>query len=95
VPVFYWGIWRCKILITQPILSVEIMDCRGTMFKFLDRYSQDMALGLIMWLCTLPLVALLIVPIYGPKAAGITSLVLLIAIMAICWILCGFKIVRR
>ncbi|MFU8770962.1 MAG: hypothetical protein ACNA8H_00935 [Anaerolineales bacterium] len=65
------------------------------MFKFLDRYSQDMAMGLIMWLCTLPFVALLVVPIYGSKTAGITALVLLIAIMAICWIICGFKIAKR
>lgn len=65
------------------------------MFKLSHFYSEDMALGLIIWICTLPLIALIVAPLFGTLVAGFTALALLIAIMAVCWGLCGWKLVRK
>jgi hypothetical protein len=65
------------------------------MFKLSHFYSEDMALAVIIWICTLPLVGLVVAPLFGPQAASLTALALLIAIMAVCWLICGWKLVRR
>jgi len=65
------------------------------MFRRLGFHSDEMALALVVWLCSLPLVALVVIPLFGLKVAGIVAFVLLIVAMAICWGACGWKIVRE
>lgn len=54
--------------------------------------SGDMALAIVLWLCSLPLVALLVVPILGPKVGAIVAVALFFVAMAICWGICGWKV---
>ena len=65
------------------------------MFKRLSFHSDEMALALVLWLCSLPLVGLFVVPFFGLRTAGIVALVMLIVAMAICWGACGWNIVRE
>jgi uncharacterized membrane protein (DUF4010 family) len=44
------------------------------------------------WLCTLPLVALLIVPFFGLKVAGSVALVLFLLMLVVCWYLCRWHV---
>jgi len=55
---------------------------------------DDMALAVIIWMCTLPLVGLLVVPFFGLKVAAIVAVALFIAAMAICWGICSWKIFK-
>lgn len=48
-----------------------------------------MGLGLCVWLCTLPLVFLLIGPWFGARVAVVTALTLLVVIAVACWALCA------
>lgn len=61
------------------------------MFKQLvsNFHVEDMALALVLWLCSLPLVALLVIPFFGWKAAAFVALVLFLMAMAVCWGICG------
>lgn len=61
------------------------------MFRKFSFHSDDMALALVLWLCTLPLVGLFIVPFFGVKVGAIIAVALFIAAMAICWGICGWK----
>ncbi len=54
--------------------------------------TGDMAIALILWLCTLPLIGLTVLPLLGLRAAAITALGLFILFMAICWGICGWKV---
>lgn len=54
------------------------------MDKRLGFHSEEMALGLMLWLCSLPLVGLLIIPFFGLKVAGVVALVLFLAALIIC-----------
>ncbi len=53
-----------------------------------------MALAITIWLCTLPLVGLLVVPIFGLKAGLIVAVVLFIVAMVICWGICSWKLFK-
>lgn len=53
---------------------------------------ETMALTLIVWLCTLPLVGLIIVPLFGSKAAMLTAGALLLALIPVCWAMCGYRV---
>jgi hypothetical protein len=46
---------------------------------------DDMALAILIWLCTLPLLGLLVVPFFGLKAGVFVA-------MLICWGICSRKI---
>lgn len=54
--------------------------------------SGDMALALVLWLCSLPLVGLLVVPFFGLKVGAIIAVALFFVAMAICWGVCGWKV---
>jgi len=62
------------------------------MFRRLGFHSDEMALALVVWLCSLPLVALVVIPLFGLKAAGIVALALFFFAMALCWGICGWKV---
>jgi hypothetical protein len=56
---------------------------------------DDMALAIVIWLCTLPLVGLLVIPFFGLKVGLIVAAALFIAAMVICWGICGWKLYRN
>ena len=63
------------------------------MLRRMGFHSDEMALAFILWLCSLPLVALTVIPFFGLKTAGAVAaaLVLFFVAMAICWGACGWK----
>lgn len=65
------------------------------MFRWKDFYSEDMLWIGAAWLCTIPFTAALIVPVYGAFAFLFTSLVLFVIAALICWIMCGWKLVKK
>jgi hypothetical protein len=65
------------------------------MFRRLNVFSEDMALALVVWLCSLPLIGFLIIPVWGLKTAGLLALLVLVAIMVVCWGFCGWKVFRK
>ena len=62
------------------------------MLKRLGFHFDEMALALVVWLCSLPLVALVVIPLFGLKMAGIVALALFFFAMALCWGICGWKV---
>ncbi len=61
------------------------------MRRRLGLHSDEMLLAFAVWLCSLPLVALIVIPLFGLKVAAIVMLALFLAAMAICWGACGWK----
>ncbi len=55
---------------------------------------DTMGLTLTMWICTLPLIAFVIGPLFGRQAAISVAIGLLIIMLAVCWLSCVPKIVR-
>ncbi len=49
---------------------------------------ETMVLALAVWLCTLPLVGLLVLPFFGLKAASLIALGLLFVALTACWLIC-------
>jgi hypothetical protein len=65
------------------------------MFKQLRSiHSEDMALALMLWLCSLPMVALLVIPFFGLKVTAVVALILFLVMMAVCWGICGWKVFK-
>jgi hypothetical protein len=64
---------------------------RAKPFKHCDDQFDAMVLALAVWLCSLPLVALIVIPSLGLKAAGVIALSLLLIALAVCWRLCSWK----
>ncbi len=62
------------------------------MFKRLGSHSDSMILALVVWLCSLPLVLLIVAPLLGLTAAGIVALALLFVAMVLCWGVCSWKV---
>ena len=65
------------------------------MNRWFGVHSDEMLLALAVWLCSLPLVALVVIPLFDLKVAGVTALALFLVVMAICWGVCGWKITRK
>ena len=55
-------------------------------------HFDDMALAIIIWMCTLPLVGLLVIPFFGLKVGLIVAAALFIAAMLVCWGICSWKV---
>ena len=55
---------------------------------------DDMALAIVIWLCTLPLVGLLVIPFFGLKIGLLVAVALFIVAMIICWGICSWKLFR-
>ncbi len=64
------------------------------MRQFAGRFD-DMALAIVIWLCTLPLVGLLVIPFFGLKAGLIVAAALFIVAMVMCWGICSWKIFKK
>ena len=56
---------------------------------------DDMAVALLIWLCTLPLIGILIIPFFGWQAGLAAAAVLFILAMAVCWGICSWNILRE
>jgi len=52
----------------------------------------DMAVALTIWLCTLPFIGLLVIPLWGLRTAALVALIALIIAMVVCWGICGWKL---
>ncbi|HEX9839852.1 MAG TPA: hypothetical protein VGA72_10920 [Anaerolineales bacterium] len=65
------------------------------MLRRFASHFDDMALAIIIWMCTLPLVGLLVVPFFGLKVGLVVAAALFIAAMVICWGICGWKLFRE
>ena len=52
------------------------------------QWDTPVILALFVWFCTLPLVALLVVPFFGWGAGLTVAAILLLIILALCWFLC-------
>src|SRR5574341_1235260 len=64
------------------------------MFRQISFHSEEMALALFLWLCSLPLVAFIVMPLFGWPVAAIVALALFFVAMAICWGVCTWKNVK-
>jgi hypothetical protein len=62
------------------------------MLRRFSNHFDDMALAIVIWMCTLPLVSLLMVPLFGLKVGLVAAAALFIAAMIICWGICSWKI---
>ena len=64
------------------------------MWRRLADHFDDMALALTIWLCTLPLVGLFVVPFFGAQVGLIVAVALFIAALIICWGVCAWKVFK-
>lgn len=55
------------------------------MLKRLHLDSDDIALALILWICALPLIALIAIPLFGFKVASASALGLIFVFVILCW----------
>ncbi len=62
------------------------------MLRTLSRYFDNMALALVLWLCTLPLIGLLIVPFFGLQVVALAAVGLFVIAMTMCWGICSWKL---
>lgn len=61
----------------------------------LSVFSDTMALMIVLWLCSLPLIALVILPLFGRTVAFTVALALLPILLLICWGICGWRTVKN
>ena len=64
------------------------------MFEKFKTGLDNMALTIVIWLCTLPLVGLLVIPFFGPHVGLAAAIALFIFAVGICWGICGWTIFR-
>jgi putative effector of murein hydrolase LrgA (UPF0299 family) len=60
-----------------------------------SRYGDTMVLTIVLWICSLPLVGLVILPLFGRTVAAYTIVGLLILFLLICWGICGWHVVKE
>lgn len=57
--------------------------------------SDMMSLAFMVWLCTLPLVAIFVMPFFGLAVGGGVALALLLALALICSGVCGWRVEKQ
>ena len=60
-----------------------------------DRYVDTLALAIVLWLCSLLLVGLVILPLFGWAVAVYTAVGFLVLFLFICWGICGWQVVKE
>lgn len=55
-------------------------------------FPEQVALTLVLWMCSLPLVALAVIPLFGLTAAAVVSVVFFFVAVAVCWGICAWRI---
>ncbi len=68
---------------------------RSTLPHHLKFQDTNLFLALMLWLCTLPLVALIAYPFLGWKVTLYLAGFLLVADLVACWFLCTFRIPQK
>lgn len=59
------------------------------LFKQISGTGLDtMAIVLMVWICTLPFIGLVVVPLFGLSVGASIAVGLLVALLLICWSLC-------
>ena len=61
------------------------------MLSLFGLHADEMLLAFAVWLCSLPLIAFIVIPLLGLGTAGVVALGVLTFLMAICWGACGGK----
>ncbi|HKZ82948.1 MAG TPA: hypothetical protein VJ793_04750 [Anaerolineae bacterium] len=64
------------------------------MLRWLDTHFDQMALTIIVWLCSLPLIVLIVLPLLGLEVAAVAALTMLIIALAMCWGICAWKVFK-
>ena len=57
--------------------------------------SETMALTLVIWLCSLVLVGLIVLPLFGRTVAAIVAVGLLAALLVVCWGICAYRLLGK
>jgi hypothetical protein len=57
--------------------------------------EDTMALTIVLWLCSLPLIGLVVLPLFGQAVAAATAVVLLLIMLPICWGICSWRVVKE
>lgn len=57
--------------------------------------AETVVLGLVAWLCSLPLLLLLVVPIVGWRVAGTVSVAWLATLLLVCFAICLTRLPRK
>jgi hypothetical protein len=65
------------------------------MRKQLTAHFDDMVLVIAVWMCSLPLVGLLVIPLMGIKAGLVVAAMLFLVIVIACWGIYSWKIFRN
>jgi hypothetical protein len=52
-------------------------------------WDTTLGMTLMLWLCTLPLVLIIVLPLWGSWMALVSAAVLLLVMLGICWALCS------
>lgn len=64
------------------------------MLRRFASHFDDMALAITLWMCTLPLIGLFVLPFFGRAVSLIVAAGLLISILVMCWGICSWKIFK-
>jgi len=64
------------------------------MFQRIASHYDEMALAITLWMCTLPLISLFVLTFFGQKVSLLIAAGSLISILAICWGICSWKILK-
>jgi hypothetical protein len=59
------------------------------MGKGLSSHGEMMALAFMVWLCSLSLIALFVLPFFGLQVAAAVAVAILLVLLVICWAVCG------
>lgn len=65
------------------------------MFRRLTGHFDDMALAIAVWMCVLPAVGLIVLPLVGWEISLLLAAALLAVAVSICWGLCTWKIAKQ
>jgi hypothetical protein len=80
------------------IRNVEQIHRQCSEVTMLEKFKLglgDMPLAIVIWLCSLSLVGLLVIPLFGLKVGLVAAAALFIAVIVICWGICGWKVFRE
>jgi len=56
-------------------------------------HASSMLTGVLLWLCSLPLIGLLVLPWFGARVALVVALALLAVTVSACYALCAWRAV--
>ena len=63
--------------------------------KRINRDFDNMVLAVVVWICTLPLIGLFVLPFLGLRVSLLVAIGLFIALFITCWGICGRKIYKK